>query len=85
MKRISLFATMSSPVLRLNEPPLKWTSEALSLGNNVPRGSSYTSIYCQIKNVWFGSMPSHITLACSVFKWATLPGLSPIFSSYFSE
>jgi hypothetical protein len=73
---------MSRLVLGLNDPPLKWTSEALSLGNNVARGSSYTPIYCQIKNVWFASMPSHFTSACSMSKGATLPGLSPIFNSF---
>jgi len=44
MKRISLFATMSRLVLGLNKPPLKWISEPHSLGSNVARGSSYTSV-----------------------------------------
>jgi hypothetical protein len=44
MKRISLFATMPRLVLGLNEPPLKWISELHSLGSNVTRSSSYTSI-----------------------------------------
>jgi len=65
MKRISLCATTSRLVLGLNEPP--------SLGNNVATGLSYTSIYCQIQNVWFDSLPSHITQACSMSQGQNLP------------